>query len=234
MTLLEGTIELIKAISPLADAIAWPVAILAIGLVVGPTVAHALAEAIRERNFTLKHGDTSFELLPPQSGLPAGGKPAIQAAVEVTREAMSGAAPPVTPTPTPTPTSAAAAAINEPDPPELANVPKVEIARIMVYWHCMYLSAFLQPHTIGVLVWLEANGNTSKSDLLAVWRPTIPEVQELERVLIALESNQLIEVNQGAVSVTMKGRNFLAWRVQNNFYPTKLDSFKLAPRPAQS
>lgn len=230
MTFFDGLVEFMKALAPVLEAVAWPATVAFAVWWVGRKIADALATAISQHSIKLKHKDSSFESTPRQ--LPSDPSRAAPETVAVTSDAMGIGVPTIAhaanpaPTPTPTPTQADQAA----DPPELADTPKVEIVKAVVHWHCMYLSAFLRPHTIGVLIWLEANGATSKGDLRDIWRPTIQDLDEFEAVMSALESNQLIELANSKWQVTAKGCNYLAWRSKERLYPTSQTQFELAPK----
>jgi hypothetical protein len=224
-----ATEAILKVLETLAT-LGWP-AVAFFGLwKFGRPLFDAVANAINRHGLRFEHGETKFEALPQKPEPPVDTTPARLEQIEVAQEAVGVGTPTVTqtapPTPAPTPTPT-------PEPPGLEHVSKASLAEGMVHWHAMYLSAFLQPHTIGVLLWLEENGATSKSDLREIWRPTISDFQEFEAVLVALESNQLIELAGPAIQVTAKARNFLAWRTRAGFYPTLLSNFELAPKPTR-
>jgi hypothetical protein len=220
VTIFEAILKLIEALTPLG----WPAVVLFGLWKFGQPLFTSVAAAINRHGVRIEYGDAKVEALPQKPEPPVDATPARLEQIDVAQQAIGVGTPAVTQTPLPTPT---------PDPPGLEHVSKASLAEGMVHWHAMYLSAFLQPHTIGVLLWLEENGATSKSDLREVWRPTISDFQEFEAVLVALESNQLIDRDGPIIQVTAKARNFLAWRMRAGFYPTVLSNFELAPKPTR-
>ena len=80
-------------------------------------------------------------------------------------------------------------------------------------WEYRYLNYYLVPHTQRVIDWLAAlNTRTSVSLLDTLWMPAIPNAQERQAILRALESHHLIEITGEMIEVTPKGREYIQWR----------------------
>lgn len=80
-------------------------------------------------------------------------------------------------------------------------------------WEYRYLNYFLVYNTQRILDWLiDLNQSTTYSHYDASWLPIIPAVSERNAIITALESHHLIQIINGLIQVTPKGREYQQWR----------------------
>jgi hypothetical protein len=80
-------------------------------------------------------------------------------------------------------------------------------------WEYRFLNYFLVYNTQRVLDWLiDLNQLTTYSHYDATWLPIIPAASERNAIINALESHHLIQIVNGLIEVTPKGREYQQWR----------------------
>jgi hypothetical protein len=80
-------------------------------------------------------------------------------------------------------------------------------------WEYRYLNLFLARGTQQVLDWFAASSPRATVSLFnAVWLPIIPNPNERDAILNALEAHHLIAIENDLVQTTPKGREYLQWR----------------------
>lgn len=179
------------------------------GYRLGPPLVGKIATAIEKYGFSIKHGDTSVVAAPQEKiAVPAGKSvdAAVATQVEPVHRIENGAA-----------------ADAEAEPPELRDIPKKELVRQMVWWHFQYLNIFLRPHTQSLLEWLLAKQSVVGAEISKAWLPVVGSRIEVETMLSALESSQLIaRGDDDTVTPTAKGESFLKWRAELGFPAPRL------------
>jgi len=101
-----------------------------------------------------------------------------------------------------------------PPPQRLAieNILKAERATSYL-WEYRYLNYFLVYGTQTVLNWLiSLSQPTTYSHFDATWLPLIPSANERGAIINALQAHHLIQVNDGVIQVTPKGKEYQQWR----------------------
>lgn len=87
------------------------------------------------------------------------------------------------------------------------------VRSMALLWEFRYLNLFFARGTQLVLDWFAGLDPRATVALFhAIWLPKIPNSEERNAILRALESNQLISIDKGLVTVTPKGRDYLEWR----------------------
>jgi hypothetical protein len=80
-------------------------------------------------------------------------------------------------------------------------------------WEYRYLNYFLVYRTQIVLDWLIGPSQaTTLYHYDATWLPLIPSANERNAIISALEAHHLIQINNGVIQVTPKGREYQQWR----------------------
>ncbi len=80
-------------------------------------------------------------------------------------------------------------------------------------WEYRYLNYYLVIQTQRVLDWLASlKTRTSVSFFDTLWMPIIPDAQERQAIIRALESHHLIQLSGEMIDVTPKGREYIQWR----------------------
>ena len=80
-------------------------------------------------------------------------------------------------------------------------------------WEYRYLNYFLARGTQRVLDWLNALGvQTTATMFDSFWLPFIPNAQERQAIITALQAHSLIAMNGQVIEVTPKGKEYLTWR----------------------
>jgi hypothetical protein len=80
-------------------------------------------------------------------------------------------------------------------------------------WEYRYLNYFLALQTQHVLDWLASlPSRTSVMLLDTVWLPAIPSVEERRAIIDALQAHYLVQIENGLIEVSPKGREYIEWR----------------------
>jgi hypothetical protein len=80
-------------------------------------------------------------------------------------------------------------------------------------WEYRYLNYFLAFQTQQVLDWFASvPQRTSLSLFDTLWLPAIPSAQERQAIINALQAHHLIQIENGLVEVTPKGKEYIQWR----------------------
>ena len=80
-------------------------------------------------------------------------------------------------------------------------------------WEYRYLNYFLALHTQQVLDWLASlPSRTSVMLFDTVWLPAIPSVEERRAIIDALQAHYLVQIENGLIEVSPKGREYIQWR----------------------
>jgi hypothetical protein len=81
-------------------------------------------------------------------------------------------------------------------------------------WEYRYLNWFLVYRTQLVLDWLVSlpEGTTTYRHYDATWLPRIPSPDERDAIIRVLAAHHLIEINDGVIQMTPKGREYHEWR----------------------
>ena len=98
------------------------------------------------------------------------------------------------------------------DPQKVNDLLKAERARAGL-WEYRFLNYFLVRHTQMVLDWLAAlSSRTTVEFYDTAWLPLIPNAEERQAVLTALQAHHLIAIQNNLLEVTAKGREYIQWR----------------------
>ena len=80
-------------------------------------------------------------------------------------------------------------------------------------WEYRYLNYFLAFQTQHVLDWLASLPSRTSAMLFdTIWLPAIPSAQERRAIIDALQAHYLIQIENGLIEVTPKGREYIEWR----------------------
>ncbi|MEI8292496.1 MAG: hypothetical protein WCG66_00750 [bacterium] len=102
--------------------------------------------------------------------------------------------------------------LNQEELEEVRSLFDAERARAYL-WEYRYLNYFLALQTQHVLDWL-ASLPTRTSLMLfdTVWLPAIPSVEERRAIIDALQAHYLVQILNGLIEITPKGREYIQWR----------------------
>lgn len=94
----------------------------------------------------------------------------------------------------------------------LTSLYKAERSRAY-YWEYSYLNYYLAVNTQRVLDWIAAWTSPLSTDLFnTLWMPFVTDIKERQAIINALETHNLIEINNNLITITPKGREYLAWQ----------------------
>ena len=80
-------------------------------------------------------------------------------------------------------------------------------------WEYRFLNYFLAHMTQRVLDWFKQyNAKITLALFDTYWLPIIPDTEERNSIITALQAHHLIEINGKSVEITPKGREYLEWR----------------------
>lgn len=90
----------------------------------------------------------------------------------------------------------------------------LDAERVRAYlWEYRYLNYFLALQTQHVLDWLASLPNRTSCMLFdTVWMPAIPSSEERNAIINALQAHYLIQIENGLIEVSPKGREYIEWR----------------------
>lgn len=89
-------------------------------------------------------------------------------------------------------------------------------------WEYRYLNYFLVYRTQVVLDWLiSLKRPTTYSHFDATWLPIIPSANERGAIINALQAHHLVQVEDGTIQVTPKGKEYQQWRGELPYLPLK-------------
>ncbi|MDY6990822.1 MAG: hypothetical protein SWQ30_22505 [Thermodesulfobacteriota bacterium] len=102
--------------------------------------------------------------------------------------------------------------LNESQVEIVANLFKAERANA-VLWEYRFLNYFLALHTQRVLDWISnLPSGTSISLFHGIWTPGIPNANERNAIVNALQAHFLIQITGDFMEITPKGREYVNWR----------------------
>lgn len=102
--------------------------------------------------------------------------------------------------------------LNEKERNDLKEVFEAERAKSYL-WEYRYLNYFLVHNTQKVLDWIISLPQRPTFALVdAVWTAVIPNANERQAMLAALEKHHLIQLKNSLIEVTPKGKEYAQWR----------------------
>jgi hypothetical protein len=86
-----------------------------------------------------------------------------------------------------------------------------ELKKLVRYYEYSYLNLFYVEHTKRVLIWLKDSGTVAIGTYHTAWSKYIPDARERGIILDVLTTQNLIYVQNGQMTLTEKGSDFITW-----------------------